>query len=120
MNKTKSFVLIAILLLVGCSFQLVKNASISYKTHKDNVSLQMIYKHLTKGMKRTDVESLLGEPDYCPIQGQYYYSSDRTEYPAGDRANQAEVPVGVVLDYRNEEGVLTDELQTFWLGPIGE
>lgn len=118
MNKTKPFVLIAILLLIvcGCSSQSLKNASLSYKTHKDWPSLQIIYSHLAGGMKRAEVESLVGEPDYSPIEGQYYYSSDRKE----DSAGQVEVPLGLVLDYRNEDGGLTDKLQTFWLGPIGE
>ena len=114
------FEIIAILLLSSCHAQLLEQASISYQKHHDYTSLETIYRHLTKGMKRTDIERLLGEPDYSPIEGQYYYSSDREDYLENGTVDQNKVSVGVVLDYNNDEGILTDELQMFWLGPIGE
>jgi hypothetical protein len=57
-------------------------------------------------MPRVEVERMLGAPDYSPVEGQYYYSSDRH--------NQ-----GLVVDYRLD-GQMTDRLQDFTLGPIGE
>jgi outer membrane protein assembly factor BamE (lipoprotein component of BamABCDE complex) len=120
MIKTSTLIFIAILLVCSCGYQSLGRVSTNYKAHKDYASLEMIYKHLGQGMKRTKVENLLGKPGYSPIDGQYYYSSDREEYPEGSATNQIKVPVGLVVDYRNQQGELTDELQTFWLGPIGE
>lgn len=120
MNKTSPLIFIAILLLGSCGYPSLRRVSTHYKAHKDYASLKMIYKHLGRGMKRSKVENLLGEPDYSPINGQYYYSSDREEYPEGSTADQNKVPVGLVVDYRNPLGVLTNELQTLWLGPVGE
>lgn len=118
-NKAKFFMAV-VFLLGGCASQSLQQASISYKTTKDYASLRIIHEHLALGMTRASVDNLLGEPDYSPIEGQYYYSSDRKEYPEDSAANRVKVPVGVVVNYRTEQGVLTDSLQTFWLGPIGE
>lgn len=71
-------------------------------------------------MLRSEVENLLGEPDYSPVEGQYYYASDREVYPQNGTANQVKVPVSLVVDYRNQLGEITDKLQTFWMGPLGE
>lgn len=120
MKKTNSLMLFVILLLGSCSYQSLERASRNYKADKDYASLQTIYKHLGEGIKRTEVERLLGEPDYSPIEGQYYFATDRSEYPESGAADRVKLPVGLVVDYRNQLGGLTDELQTFWLGPIGE
>lgn len=91
----------------------------SYKAHKDYASLEIIYRYLSKGMERTEVEKLIGEADYSPIDGQYYYSSDlrKTELRGKE---WIDVPVGLIVDYRNEQGVLTDKLRSFQMGSIGE
>jgi hypothetical protein len=120
MKKTSPLIFISILLVGSCCYRSLGRVSTNYKAHKDYASLELIYKHLAQGMKRTKVENLLGKPDYSPIDGQYYYASDREGYPESATANPIKVPVGLVVDYRNQLGELTDELQTFWLGPIGE
>ena len=68
-------------------------------------------------MDRQSVERLLGEPDYSPIDGQYYYSSDRTSSMA-DQGREADL--GLIVDYRDPEGAVTESLYEYWLGPIGE
>lgn len=109
MNKILIFWVVALFLFNGCA-QSLEQASFSYKTHKDYSSLIIIYQHLDKGMKRTDVEHILGAPDYSPIEGQYYYSS----------TNGGQTTIGVIVDYRDKNGFLTSELQQFLIGPIGE
>lgn len=111
--------MMAILLLSGCHDMSLRKASTNYKSKRDYASLEIIYKQMYKGMKRIDVEQLLGEPDYSPTEGQYYYSSDRRDYlDSGNKEMKA--PVGVIVDYRDPNGKLTGEIQTFSMGPIGE
>ncbi|MCI5166374.1 MAG: hypothetical protein D3903_09815 [Candidatus Electrothrix sp. GM3_4] len=91
----------------------------SYKAHKDYASLEIISRNLSKGMEHGAVKELLGEPDYSPIAGQYYYSSDlrKTEIQG---KKWIDVPFGLIVDYRDEQGRVTEKLQTFKLGRIGE
>ena len=70
-------------------------------------------------MPRSKVEEILGEPDYSPVEGQYYYSSNRE--------NSEGVTIGLVLEYRKTEyrdddihTVITGKLESFRLMPIGE
>jgi len=112
-----------ILLLTGCNSQAdeLERASRSYKEHQDYVSLEVINRHLCKGMERSEVEELLGEADYSPIDGQYYYSSDRQVAGNGQKQlTQIALTVGLVVEYRDEQGKLTGQVQKFWLGNIGE
>jgi hypothetical protein len=106
-------------LLAGCFANMtsLENASVSYKEHKDYASLEDIYKRFSKGLQRKEVERLLGEPDYSPIEGQYYYSSDQSEYSENQ---ERKVSIGLVVDYRDSNGRITKRLQEFWLGPIAE
>ncbi|WP_446011740.1 hypothetical protein [Candidatus Electrothrix sp.] len=109
------------LLLTGCNSQAdeLDQASRSYKAHRDYASLEVINGHLRKGMAQSKVEDLLGEADYSPIAGQYYYSSDRSEV-AGSGKERMNVTVGLVVEYRDDQGQLTEQLQSFWLGRIRE
>lgn len=70
-------------------------------------------------MSQGAVERLLGAPDYSPIEGQCYYSSDRR--------NAEGVTIGLVVEYRKTEyrkdGIhttLTGKLESFTLMAIGE
>ena len=105
--------------LVGCSLGLssMEMAGEHYRQNRDFMSLEAIYNSFDKGMGRAEVERLLGEPDYSPIDGQYYYSSDRSVY-SDDQGK--DVNLGLVVDYRDMNGEITDRLHEFWLGPIGE
>lgn len=116
MRRALAHAVVVIVLLTGCGPQALDQASRSYKANRDYASLEAIHGQLATGMDRAEVDRLLGEPDYSPIAGQYYYSSDR-RVSADGRDN---VPVGVVVDYRSEGGAVTDTLREFWIGPIGE
>ncbi|MCI5132581.1 MAG: hypothetical protein D3904_13975 [Candidatus Electrothrix sp. EH2] len=115
------FIFIFMLLLTGCNSGTdeLEQAGRNYKAHRDYASLEIIHRHLRKGMSRSKVKKLLGESNYSPIEGQEYYSSDRKE-AAGRGKEQISMTVGLVVDYRDEQGELTGQLQTFWLGVIGE
>jgi negative regulator of genetic competence, sporulation and motility len=106
-------------LLVGCFAGLspIEKAGESYKQNKDYASLKDIHSGLFKGIGRNAVERLLGEPDYSPIDGQYYYSSDYSKY---SEEREREVAVGLVVDYRDRNGRTTERLQEYWLGIINE
>jgi hypothetical protein len=76
-------------------------------------------KLLKVGMPRAKVEEILGEPDYSPVEGQYYYSSNRE--------NSKGVIVGLVVEYRRTEyrgsdihTAITGRLESFRLMAIGE
>jgi len=118
MRRILQVVLLTVL-LAGCSAGLssLESASASYKQHRYYTSLEKIYKNLSSGMYRKEVVRLLGEPDYSPINGQYYYSSNGSEY---SEEQKREISVGLVVDYRDENGEITERLQQFWLGPIAE
>lgn len=109
--------LFLIILLAACSSSLLEDKSAQYKRDKEYRSLQVIFENLSKGMPRKEVERLLGDPDYSPTNGQYYYSSSQSVY---SKDQDRTVPVGLVVDYCDTSGKLTDTLQAFSLGPIGE
>jgi outer membrane protein assembly factor BamE (lipoprotein component of BamABCDE complex) len=96
---------ILLLLLASCASAL-EQASRGYKQDRDDKSLQTIANALHKGMRRSDVEALLGPPDYSPTDGQYNYASSRKDHL-------------LVVDYRIETEV-TDRLQSFDLMTLGE
>ncbi len=123
-NILRPLLLALLLLITACDTQaqiprMSKLAGDSYKAHRDYASLEIIYRYLSKGMEQGAVEELLGEPDYSPIEGQYYYSSElRKTESRGEE--QIEVTVGLIVDYRNKQGILTDKLQSFQMGSLGE
>lgn len=90
-----------------------------YKRSRNYASLRVLVKRLKVGMSQQTVERLLGEPDYSPIEGQFYYSSDRK--------NAGGVTIGLVVEYRKTEyrkdGIhttLTGKLESYTLMAIGE
>ena len=119
MRKLKIVLSILIIICVGCSANLspLDSASTHYKDSSEFNSLKTLVSHLKKGMTQTDVESLLGKPDYSPIEGQYYYSSTERVF---SESQQRDVPKGLVVSYRDKDGMVTSFLQEFWLGPIEE
>lgn len=114
-----TYVALICIYIAACTnnLSLIEDASARYKLDKNYTSLKVIFKSLHKGMDRQSVERLLGEPDYSPIDGQYYYSSDGT---SSMEAQGREVDLGLVVDYRDPEGAVTESLYECWLGPIGE
>ena len=95
-----------------------------YKEHHDYESLETLAREIHVGLPKKAVIDLLGEPIYSPIDGQVYYDSDRTEKMEGD----IEGTLTLVIDYRtglisqggNGDTVVTDRVQVFSLGPVGE
>ncbi len=116
-----TLILVVCLLPVGCNRQaeFTGQAGKTYRTEKDYASLTILSGRLHKGMEQTEVVSLLGEPDYSPLAGQYYYSSDRREAVRHGK-KEMRIPVGLIIDYRDEQGRVTEQLQKFRLGRIGE
>lgn len=112
--------LAAVLLSASGGIAPLERARISYQASRDYGSLATIHASLAKGMGRAAVERLLGEPGYSPTDGQFYYLSKREVDLDGGRDGYGLVPLGVVVDYRDGNGAVTDKLQTFWIGPIGE
>lgn len=129
---TLSTLILSALLLVcmGCdgsidqeALALQEQASARYKQERDYASLVILFKVLHQGMEESQVISLLGEPEYSPLKGLYYYSSDRSDPALLDKKdinNEVDVPVGLIVDYRDEQGKVTKKLQTFKLGRIDE
>ena len=91
--------------------------SARYQKTRNYRSLKVLVKRLKIGMPRSKVESILGEPDYSPVDGQFYYSSDKK--------NSRGVIIGLAVEYRKYVGTDTDmtvtgKLEWFRLMPIGE
>lgn len=106
----------AVLASAGCSDP-VSRASDSYRKGHDYASLSVLVGALRLGQPRAEVEKLLGTPDYSPISGLYYYSSDRK--------SEGGTPVGLIVEYRvtdprSGETRETGKLESFTLGPIAE
>lgn len=118
MARQAIFLLLTVFLLLplpacGGQKELAQAAS-SWRQRKDSVSLEIIHRHLRLGMLRAEVEGLLGEPDYSPIEGQEYYAARREEKTTDGP------PPTLVVDYRNAQGETTAALHEFWLGAVGE
>ena len=101
--------------LAGCAGPGLDAASRQYQAERDYESLVALLAALKPGMPRAQVERLLGPPDYSPIDGQVYYSSD-----ARDESRDPPATIGLVLDYRDRTGADLGTLQTIRFGPIGE
>jgi hypothetical protein len=101
---------LTIILLLGCGDQALEESGRSYRLHKDFASLETISRCLTIGMTRGEIEKLLGKADYSPIEGQEYYSS-------GQQSDKGQT---LVVEYRDEQGIVTRVLHSFWLGDVGE
>ena len=108
--------IVAMVLLSACGATPLEEASRSYQANRDYVSLETIFSQLSPGMVRGEVERLLGEADYSPTVGQFYYASDRRDVDGNPDGS----PVGLVVDYRDGNGGVTDMLYDAWIGPIGE
>lgn len=68
------------------------------------------------GMTKVELENLLGQADYSPTEGQFYFST------GGDCPLEEGGPLascGLVVEFRNDD-VATDALQSCWWGAIGE
>ncbi len=115
--RRAALLLLTVLLLLPlpvCGGQELAQAAASYRQRKDVASLEVIHRHLHRGMPQAEVEGLLGRPDYSPIEGQQYYASRR------EKKTTDGPPPTLVVDYRDAQGRLTTVLHEFWLGEIGE
>jgi hypothetical protein len=76
-------------------------------------------KQVRLGMTKNELEDVLGQADYSPVEGQYYFSTGgNCPLDEGDRVASC----GVVAEFRDysNDGVLTGSLQTCRWGAIGE
>ncbi len=90
-------------------------ASSNYKRNHDYQSLLLLFQYLHPGMPKIEVEALLGEPDYSPTDGQYYYGSNAI-CSCGEEEPSA--PCGVVVVYEPHPTLPT--LKYCWFGAIRE
>lgn len=113
-RRLAPLLLLLVVLLLGCSGKDADQAGASYRQNRDAASLQIVSACLKIGMARGEVEALLGEADYSPIDGQEYYASQQGG-PEQDKAGPT-----LVVDYRDAQGEVTDALRGFQLGDVGE
>jgi len=116
----------------------IEELSSRYKQSQDYQSLVMLIPHLQSNMTRSNVEKLLGGPDYCPNASQCYYFSDeptRLNCPFDGCASPTDSdisfsegpPITLVVSYAlaNKTAVppVESEIDMLWsyvLMPIGE
>ena len=117
--KKMAMTLAVMALMLSCASERkdISRLSVRFREHHDCESLNRLAGHLHLGMSRAEVERLLGKPDYSPIDGQYYYSSDRR--------TESGTPIGLIVEYRITDPrtatvTATGKLESFFLGPIGE
>jgi hypothetical protein len=94
-------------------------AAKSYRARRDLESLQALIGGLRIGMPEWEVIALLGKPDYCPIEGQCYYSSDKQDHQG--------FPITLVVEFRytsyrddDIDTVETHRLESYSLFGVGE
>lgn len=105
-------------LLISCATsQLVENASVNYKTTKDYKSLETIYNYLMENRTRHEAHRLLGTPDDSPHVGVHHYASNHSKFSI---AQNQHVLYGLIVDYRDKNGMVTEIIQALWLGPMVE
>ena len=95
------------------------HAARSYRENRDLGSLQELISGLRLGMPERDVVALLGDPTYCPVDGQCYYPSDKKD--------QNGFTLTLVVEYRynlhtgnDTTTVLTHRLESYSLFGVGE
>lgn len=72
------------------------------------------------GMSKAELEELMDAPDYSPIAGQYYFSTDG-DCPVEDSGREA--PCGLVAGFRSAGGRASgqdESLEFCWWGAIAE
>lgn len=92
-------------------------ASERYNATRDVDSLELLSKTIEQGMSREQVESLVGEPDHVPVEGQAVYASNK-RVPLGDTGLTG--VVALILSYTDVEFVVRDTVQSISFKPIGE
>ncbi len=126
-----STLLFVVLILAGCApsqgsmMQLSKH----YKQRHDYESLAALLPYLNYTLKRSDVENLLGEPEYCPTLSNCYYPSDKSvivfcpDMSQVSRATCQSFPLILSVGYNLADGKTPsarDALDGFGVTPIGE
>lgn len=121
----------AVLVLSGCGSgeRTVDEISDHYKKNHDYDSLVALIPELNVTLSRSDVETLLGEPIVCPLEGQCYYISDKSVIVHCDDESKIShetcqsFPLILVVSYSLVEANIAspqDRLFSIYLGPVGE
>jgi hypothetical protein len=93
----------------------IEQARAEFKESGAIESLMVLLVPLKRGMSIAEVENLVGKPTYSPVDGQHYYATD-----AYKRIGEREIPLGLILDFRNDRNAPTGKLESIFFGPIGE
>ena len=108
----------AVALLAGC--QTVQPAA-ACQVDGPEALLPANVLQVRTGMSRDALERLMGEPDYSPAEGQYYFSTGG-DCPLGIDGHAA--PCGLVASFGLAEGAdgvrVPGRLASCWWGAIGE
>jgi len=104
--------------LVGCT---AKTSTVGCGIASPEHLLPERVKRIHLGMSKAELEGVLGEADYSPTDGQFYFSTGGDcQLEGADRL----APCGVVAEFRKYSGdhdpVVTDSLQSCSWGAIGE
>ena len=94
----------------------LNEASSNYIKNRSYESLELLSKTIKIGMTKTEVQKLLGEADYSPTEGIYYYSSGRYI----NHENRPRTIVGLVVTYGETSKQNLQVVKEIKLGPIGE
>lgn len=115
--KTKLLCAITISCLLGCNASHPAKEPVfnSLEMRKDLTAISDIHEKLEVGMTREEVEALLGNPDYSPTDGKYYYASSEKIYSTNQ---ERELPIGLIIDYRSSNGDITGSLKNYWIGEL--
>jgi hypothetical protein len=111
--ETRTGLLLALALLAAIPARAgadLEAASQSYQSTRAYESLAHLTDLISIGTPRARVEELLGDPDYSPVDGQVYYSSND---------GGASAP-GLIIDYRDANGIETPGVVEMHFGMIRE
>lgn len=114
MIRRTGYLLALSFLLVGCGSS--RSAGDHYRAHGDYRSLHAVSRHLAVGMPESEIESLLGEPEYWPTESQCYYGSDR-RVPMDPILNATYT---LVIEYTRQNESPGRVVADWFLGPISE
>jgi hypothetical protein len=122
--KARVFVFLVLLAALGCEAHRPSLRSTACRIEGPKRLAPDELQRIHLGMSKTELEGVLGQADYSPLDGQFYFGTGG-ECPLDGTGREA--PCGVVADFNRTtygattiETVVTDSLQSCWWGAIGE